>query len=224
MKLIRDMTGAVLIAVAATLFLWSVGVFAAPPVKPKLEYFLAECNNGFLNSPMVFGTHAERRRKVRGKHGRVVIRDSTTKTLHALAFVELGSKSAGWKWYSVRSTATMRVAMLTDPRCRIAQSWNSAWAGLPAADRDWIKARATCVGEATRGATTVGSWPCGAAGYTSVRVDGFGPRVLSGGSIYGASGVALPQCSDGVDNDTDGNTDYPADTQCGNPYDNDEGS
>lgn len=226
MKTLNHMWGAVAIAVLSlVLFLWTVGAFAATPVKPKLEHYLAECNNGWLNVPIAFGTMGERRRKTVGtKRGSIVVRDSVTKTSHALAFQEIGSKSGGWTWYSVRSTAEMRAAMLADPLCRISESWSSAWATLPAADRDWVKARSTCVGEATKGSATVGAWPCGAPGYVSVREDGFGPKVLSGGTIYEASGVALPQCSDGVDNDTDGNADYPADTQCGSPYDADEGS
>jgi hypothetical protein len=39
-----------------------------------------------------------------------------------------------------------------------------------------------------------------------------------------ATATPLPQCSDGIDNDSDGNTDYPRDKNCASPSDNNESS
>lgn len=198
--------------------------FAGSPTRPQLEHFVAECNAGWLNAQFVYGGNVERRRRTRGTtRGHIIIRNGSTKQVHAFAFAKIGQRVGGWTWYSVRSTGNMKAAMLADPRCRISQSWASAWSGLPAGVRDWLKERSTCIGEATRGARTIGVWRCGQVGVTEVRIDGIGPTVLWGGSIYSASGAPIPQCMDGLDNDSDGNIDT-VDAQCSSPYDNDEGT
>lgn len=47
---------------------------------------------------------------------------------------------------------------------------------------------------------------------------------LAGLAVAGEISVARPQCSDGIDNDSDGKTDHPADPGCDSPTDNSENS
>jgi MYXO-CTERM domain-containing protein len=51
---------------------------------------------------------------------------------------------------------------------------------------------------------------------------GYGSPVAGPETHYMFEKVATPQCSDGMDNDNDGKTDYPADTTCKSALDNDE--
>jgi hypothetical protein len=105
-------------------------------------------------------------------------------------------------------------SMGTTTALTIDPAWTSPVAVAVAANGDvFVGDEGTCVDGACTGASVVRVDP-----GTGARLD-----VWSGGSITGpmdlAFVTALPACQDGLENDGDGQTDFPADVDCHAPWD-----
>ncbi len=154
--------------------------------RPRLEYAIVECPSWpWLDESTINADLRQLNTRIRGKRLRILFRLSKRKIYVALQARRLGTV-AGRKIWSVRGPVKLRAA-LTAAGCS-AVPYSQAMS-LPPAKLAWVKARSTCVGEATRNGKTIRVWPCGQVGTTETRVDGLAPRVLYGGNARAAAGV-----------------------------------
>ncbi len=176
-----------------TLIMILLLLFAVTPAEArprvKLKYALVECSAWPWSDNSAAGTALRQLRKhVNGGKLRALFRVTANGQLAMLEARHIGTVN-GKKVWSARGPKALGTA-LAAAGCTVIQYRDVL--ALPAARRDWIKARSTCIGEATRGGKTLTVWPCGASGVTEIRVDGVAPRVMRGGSVYAAAGIVVP--------------------------------
>lgn len=174
----------IVLAVAATIALWISNAEARR--RPRLEYAIVECPSWPWSGEKAINADLRQlATAVRGKRLHVLFRVLKRRIRVALQARLLGTVNSKKIW-SVRGPIALRDA-LNAAGCT-AVPYSQAMS-LPPAKLAWVKARSTCVGEATRAGKTTRVWPCGANGVTEVRIDGLAPRVLYGSNVYTIAGV-----------------------------------
>lgn len=174
----------IVLAVAATVALWITNAEARK--RPRLEYTIVECPSWpWYGDSAIDADLRQLSKRSHGKRLHVVFRVLKRKLRAALQARLLGTV-AGKKIWSVRGPVKLRAALQAAGCSSVPYSQAMS---LAPAKLTWVKARSTCVGEATRRGKTIKVWPCGQAGTTEVRVDGLAPRVLYGGNARAAAGV-----------------------------------
>jgi len=168
-------------------------LFAVAPVearpRTKLKYALVECTSWPWSGNSAAGTALRQLRKhVNGGKLRGLFRVLANGRLAMLEARYIGIAN-GKKVWSARGPKALGAALVA-AGCTVIQYRDVL--ALPAAKRDWIKARSTCVGKATKNGKTLAVWPCSATGVTEIRVDGVAPLVMHGGSPYTVAGVSVP--------------------------------
>lgn len=174
----------IVLAIAATVALWISNAEARK--RPRLEYAIVECPSWpWYGDSAIDADLRQLSASTRGKRLHVVFRVLKREIRVALQARLLGTV-AGRKVWAVRGPVKLRAALLAVGCSAVPYSQAMS---LPPAKLAWVKARSTCVGEATRNGITIKVWPCGQVGTTEVRVDGLAPRVLYGGNAFTAAGV-----------------------------------
>ena len=174
----------IILATAATIALWTSNANARK--RPRLEYTLVECPSWpWAGEKAINADLRQLSKRTRGKRLHVVFR-VLKRRLRVSLHARLLGTVAGKKIWAIRGPVKQRAA-LTVAGCS-AVPYSQAMSLAPS-KLAWVKARSTCVGEATRGGKTIRVWPCGGDGITEIRVDGLAPRVLYGSNVYAIAGV-----------------------------------
>ena len=157
--------------------------------RPALTYGLVECSGWPWSGNTAAGAALRHlRHHVKGRKLRAFFRVLATGQRAMLEARHIGTIN-GRKVWSVRGPKALGAALAL-AGCTVIQYRDVLT--LPAAKRDWIQARSTCLGAATRNGRPLTVWPCGARGVVEVRIDGLAPRVMHGGSVWEVAGVDPP--------------------------------
>lgn len=174
----------VVLAIAGTIALRITNADARK--RPRLEYAIVECPSWpWVGDSAINADLRQLAKATRGKRLHIVFRVLKRKILAALQARLLGTVNSKKIW-SVRGPVNLRAALIVAGCAAVPYSQAMSLAPTKLA---WVKARSTCIGEATRGGKTIKVWSCGAEGVTEVRVDGLAPRVLYGSNVYAIAGV-----------------------------------
>ena len=183
---LRRLLWVAVVTLAALILLLGPAVAEARE-RAKLKYAVVECSAWpWLDDAPAGSALRQLRRKAKDGKLRALFRVIATGRLAMLEARKLGVVNGKTVW-SARGPKAVGAA-LQSAGCTVVQYKDVL--ALPAAKRDWIKARSSCVGEATRNGRTLSVWSCGAKGVVEVRVDGVGPLVMRGGSVRSVAGVA----------------------------------
>lgn len=159
--------------------------------RPELKYAIVECPSWPWESARDIDVNLRQVRKVvRGKRLMVMFQLRLRGISVAMQAIKIGTNpQTSRPVWSVRGPKALGAA-LTTAGCTVTQYKDVL--ALPAAQRDWILARSTCIGTATRSGKPLTVWPCGAASVVEARIDGVAPRVLYGGNARSVAGLSVP--------------------------------